>query len=324
MKPLVSVIVTSYNQSNTIRHTLDLIISQKCSFHFEIIIGDDCSSDGTRELILSVKKQYPEKIITILHDENIGVAANFAICVKSALGKYIAICAADDYWHNPLKLQLQVNFFEQNTDYGLVYSDYDKLNSKSGRLVRNYLKKTKKEIFTGEGLMSKFIYGQVPALTLTVMFRKDLFDRYIPVDDYIKCNFTLEDWPTWLIMSKYTKVGFIKESTATYRYGYASISNPQFYKKIEERFAKEHKMVKYLSEMFPEEMQYNETIYLAYINHILLNLAYKKIDFHKAKEFSIKLNELGINNIKTKLAKDRFLFYTAALIKSFKSMIYEA
>jgi glycosyltransferase involved in cell wall biosynthesis len=313
--PLISVIVTSFNQEKTIVQTLDSIICQECNFPFEIIIGDDYSTDSTRKLILYYQKRFPEKVKPLFQKSNSGVAANFVSCVRRAKGKFVAICAADDFWHNPAKLQLQVNFFETNPGYGLLYTDYDRLNIHKSKIVKSYLKTSGKTIYEGDGLINYFFRGKVPALTLTVMFRKELFDKYIPADDYIRLKFPLEDWPTWLILSKYTKIAYLPVSTATYRYGHESISNPLQYDKVENRFAREKVMYKYLCDMFPEAILYIENDYLKYANGILLNLAFKKFDYPSARKYARRLTELGSNEIKVNIAQKWIPFSLFALSK---------
>lgn len=320
---IVSVIVTAYNQADTIKQTLDSILSQKCKFPFEILIGDDCSSDGTLFICNGYHNRYPEIVRPFFHAENIGVAANFAFCVRQAKGTFIALCAADDFWHNSSKLQKQVDYLESHSGYGLVYTDYDKLNIQTLKISRNYLKTENKKIYEGSGLITAFFNGQVPALTLTVMFRKDLFDKYVPADDYIKYRFPLEDWPTWLILSKYTKIGYLPFSTGTYRFGHESISNPQFFEKLEIRFAQEQIMYKYLCNMFPEDLSYSETGYLTYMNNVLLNLAYKKYDFSGAIKYANKLKEFWSQEIKVKMTKNRFAFNIFALLKQMKQKLKE-
>lgn len=254
----------------------------------------------------------------MFHQVNFGVAANFALSTKKANGKYIALCAADDFWHNPDKLKLQVDYLESHPDYGLIYTDYDKLNIHTCRITRNYLKTSHKKIYEGAGLITAFFKGQVPSLTLTIMFRKDLFDKYVPVDDYIKHRFPLEDWPTWLILSKYTKIGYLPISTGTYRYGHESITNPLYFEKIQKRIDSEKIMYRYLCHMFPEDLYYSETGYDLYINGILLNHAYKNSDYTEAKKYSSQIKELGLENLKTKMTRNRIYFYIFAFAKKIR------
>lgn len=316
--PLISIIVTSFNQANTLGKTIESILHQKIIPTYEIIIGDDFSSDNTRIICNEYSSRYPEIIQTIYHEENIGVGANFAICVKKARGKYISVCAADDYWHYPDKLQLQFDYLERNESVGLVYTDYNRTDLLNRKTIKNFLKSTKTKIFEGSGLTKAFFEGKVPVLTLTVMFRKELFDKYVPADDYIRFRFPLEDWPTWLILSKYSSIGYIDISTGTYRYGQESISHTTRYEKIEKRFAREKPMYRYLCEMFPEDISYDERGYESYVKSVLLNLAYKKSDYSAAKKYAGQMSELGYKNLKSTCAKNWGTFKLFMLIKSMK------
>ena len=318
MHPKVSVVITSFNQADTIRQTIDSVMDQHCEFPFEIIIGDDCSTDNTSEICEEYVNRYPGIFKLFFHKENMGVGANFAFCVKQAAGEFIAVCAADDYWHNREKLKTQVRFFEDQPDYGLLYTDYNLLNLKTGKAINSFLKSTKTAIYEGHGLIGSFFAGKVPVLTLTVMFRKELFDKYIPADDFITYRFPLEDWPTWLILSKYTRIGYMDISTGTYRYGQESISHTTRYEKIKERFAREKPMYRYLCEMFPEDISYDEKGYESYVKSVLLNLAYQKSDYSAAKKYAGQMSELGYKNFKSACAKYWVTFKLFVLIKSLK------
>lgn len=311
----VSVIVTAYNQSETIEQTLDCILNQVCDFNFEIIIGDDCSTDCTKEICEKYRIEFPEVIKPLYHKVNVGVATNFVSCVQKSKGEFIAICASDDYWHNSSKLQLQVDCFLNNPDCGFIYTDYNKLNVRTGDITESFLRTTKTKIFEGENLIKTVFSGAFPALTLTVMFRKELFEKYIPVEDYIKHRFTLEDWPTWLIMTKYTRVVYLSESTATYRFGHDSLSNPSDYFKVVSRFEREKKMYKYICDLFPDDLNFDEKVYDIYIMRVLLSIAIKKNDYISAKKYASSLIRMGDRSFKARLSTFYFGFYCFITLK---------
>ncbi len=311
----ISIIVTAYNQADTLPQTLDSILAQQCSVPFEIIVGDDCSSDNTQELCERYREAYPEIIRPLHHAKNGGVATNFVLSVMEAKGKYIALCAADDYWHNPQKLQLQVDYMEENPDCGFLYTDYDKLHVGTGKITTSYLANSGTTIYEGSNLIKTVFGGKFAALTLTVMFRKELFDKHIPVSDYINMRFTLEDWPSWVIFSKYTRIAYLPISTGTYRYGHESISNPRSFEKTIDRFVREKEMYKYLCDKFPDDLVYIEKDYDLYVNGVLLSLAYKRNDAKKAKEFAIKMLELGDTSWRTRLSANWLGFWVFGLLK---------
>ena len=107
----------TYNHVKYIERAIKGVVEQKCNFNFELIIGEDCSTDGTRNVITTHFKKYPQIIKPILQKENVGSHENFISIYKKAASDYIAICEGDDYWNDPLKLQKQVDFLEANADF---------------------------------------------------------------------------------------------------------------------------------------------------------------------------------------------------------------
>lgn len=128
-KPLVSICVQTYQHKEFIKKCLDGILMQKTKFAFEILLGDDASTDGTREICLEYAQLYPDKIRLFLHnrENNIRINGyptgrfNLLYNLYSAQGKYIALCEGDDYWTDPLKLQKQVDFLEGSPDSILCF-----------------------------------------------------------------------------------------------------------------------------------------------------------------------------------------------------------
>ena len=123
--PLVSICSITYNHAPFIRQCLEGFLMQQTNFPIEIIINDDCSIDGTTEIIREYAEKYPDKIFPIFHEENLysqGIRGMFQRFVfPKARGKYIAICEGDDYWTDPLKLQKQVDFLESHPDYSMCF-----------------------------------------------------------------------------------------------------------------------------------------------------------------------------------------------------------
>ena len=119
--PLVSICTITYNHEAYIEEALDSFLMQETAFPFEMVIDDDCSPDGTANIIQKYIKKYPKIIKANLRKENVGSMQNFIANMKRAQGKYIAICEGDDYWTDPLKLQKQVDFLEGNPEYSLCF-----------------------------------------------------------------------------------------------------------------------------------------------------------------------------------------------------------
>ncbi len=124
MKPLVSVLMLTYNHEEYIVQAINGVLNQDCNFLIELIISDDNSTDQTGTLVKEfIDKGIGNKVIInyIHHSKNIGVNSNFSLAFQECRGKYIALCEGDDYWTNNNKLQLQVDFLESNLDYALCF-----------------------------------------------------------------------------------------------------------------------------------------------------------------------------------------------------------
>ena len=145
MKPLVSVRVATYNHEKYIAQCIEGILMQRTDFPFEIIIGEDCSTDRTREIVLSYQKKYPDKIQALLTEKNLGGARNSMHIQQACQGKYHAMCEGDDYWIDPLKLQKQVDFMEVHPNFSLCFHNAFVL-SESSAATRLFFESNVKEI----------------------------------------------------------------------------------------------------------------------------------------------------------------------------------
>lgn len=118
---MVSINMPAYNHEKYIRQAIESVLMQKVNFKYEIIIGEDCSPDHTREIVKEYEKKYPDIVKPIYHEKNVGVAKNGAEIREKCSGKYIACLEGDDYWTDENKLQLQFDFLENNPQYVAVY-----------------------------------------------------------------------------------------------------------------------------------------------------------------------------------------------------------
>ncbi len=132
-KPLLSICCITYNHEEFIKDTLDGFLMQKTDFSIEIIIHDDASTDNTAQIIKDYARK-DNKIVPILRSTNLKSTGEpiFPITFKKAKGKFIAMCEGDDYWIDPLKLQKQVDFLENNQDFSLCCAGFVKKNLKYG------------------------------------------------------------------------------------------------------------------------------------------------------------------------------------------------
>lgn len=134
---LVSVFMITYNHENFIRRSLESIMCQNVKFRFEVIIGEDNSTDNTRGVIKEFEARYPEIIKPIYHEKNVGGLRNaYEFCFPKLRGKYIACLEGDDYWTDPDKLQKQVDFLEANPEYSFCFHSINAVNDKDEIIER--------------------------------------------------------------------------------------------------------------------------------------------------------------------------------------------
>lgn len=177
-KPMVSVCVITYNHENYIAQCLDGILMQQTDFQFEICLGEDNSTDKTREICVSYADRYPDKIRLFLHQrENVihinGNATgrfNFMYNFEQANSKYIAVCEGDDYWTDSNKLQKQVNFLESNPTYMICGHRVDVVND-SG------IKEGEKPEPFEQQMEFKHSMNQFILPTVSMVFRKTIIDE---------------------------------------------------------------------------------------------------------------------------------------------------
>lgn len=120
---MISILVLTYNHEKYIAQTLDSILEQETQYDYEIVIGEDKSTDGTLDICEAYAEKYPDKIILLKRPNNLGEIKNFASTFEACTNKYIAYCEGDDFWLDKNKLQAQVDFLEKNPDYVIHFTE---------------------------------------------------------------------------------------------------------------------------------------------------------------------------------------------------------
>jgi len=205
--PIVSICCTTYNHGPYIAEAIESFLMQETDFVFEILIRDDCSTDHTSTLVKEYTDKYPTLIKPIFEKENTyskGVKPMLQL-YKVARAKYIALCEGDDYWTDPLKLQKQVDFLEQNDDYVITYTSVEAFDENG--LVNNYTGGVTRDVENIE------LQKTIPINTLTTCFRNVI--KEVPKEfDCTKYG----DLFTWSILGTYGKGKYLADiKPARYR-----------------------------------------------------------------------------------------------------------
>jgi glycosyltransferase involved in cell wall biosynthesis len=289
--PLVSIVVLTYNQQETIRLTLDSLIKQDCNFPFEIIVGEDASPDSTRKIVLDYAERYPEVVRVMEKSTNKGILKNYKDTLAECRGKYIAQCSGDDSWHNPKKLQKQVDFLEQNPDYGFVHSDVDILMDTESRTIKNFNNQA------GIPIPSEHLYQELLAEIRTVyspsvMFRKELL-QYVDFEEFLREGYKMEDLPMILEFSAHTKFHYIPESLATYRVSEVSLCRPETSDKKKAFLDSIHKVqLHYYHKYYQQKFDVNQIHYAHKSRYMQMYLELEQ--YKQAYELSKELAALPV------------------------------
>ncbi|MGD8777575.1 MAG: glycosyltransferase [Ignavibacteria bacterium] len=164
--PLVSINCITYNHEKFISNAIEGFLLQKTNFPFEVLMGEDCSSDNTLNIIKAYQEKYPDVIKIITSENNVGTFENGKRLIEASRGEYISFCEGDDYWIDPLKLQKQVDFLEKNSQYVLCYHNASIVDENDVIISKSKLRDDFKSDYSQEEL----IQGKM-VLTLTLLAR---------------------------------------------------------------------------------------------------------------------------------------------------------
>jgi glycosyltransferase involved in cell wall biosynthesis len=184
---LVSISCATYNHEKYISKAVDGFLKQETDFPFEIIIGEDKSTDETLKILKKYQEKYPNIVKLIQWPENVGAKKNWATILQTCTGKYIANCEGDDYWTDPNKLQLQVDAMEQLPSCNISFHPAQQFNEDTNMFQDISVHSDSNKLFS----CSEIILGDgnfCPSSSL--VFKKQLLDNFpdwfhtAPVGDY--------------------------------------------------------------------------------------------------------------------------------------------
>jgi len=202
--PIVSICCITYNHEKFIREAIEGFLMQETTFPVEIIIHDDASTDGTRDIIREYETKHPQLFRLILQKENQhskGKKITPSV-LAVAHGEFIAMCEGDDFWFDPNKLQKQVEFLEENQSYSLCGHNSSIM---SGGQVE-------KGVLPARSLTTLEMLGANPFRTATVMLR-----NVFSINQGAFARFIFCDWPIVLMASKYGDAFFMSDCMSCYR-----------------------------------------------------------------------------------------------------------
>ena len=211
--PMVSVVVTAYNHADYIAQCLEGILMQQVGFEYELLIGEDESNDGTREICQDFAERYPERIRLFLRRREDVIYINgkptgrynFVETLNAARGKYVALCDGDDYWTDDRKLQKQVDFMEQQPDYAICHHGGQMYFERDQQFIP--LPDKPKQAGIERLVQDNFI------ITCSCLFRNHLFERF---PDWIY-QAPVADYCLHILNARHGQIGYLPDDMCVYR-----------------------------------------------------------------------------------------------------------
>lgn len=202
----ISVLMLTYNQERYIDEAVRSVMLQQTNFPFELIIGNDASSDATGDRCRVWQERYPQQIVLLDRKENLGLQQNFIQTYAHCSGQYIAICEGDDFWSNKHKLQRQVDFLDTHPDYSTCFHRVVNYFEDNGtKSLSNGGQKAETDIV--DLARSNYISN------VSAVFRRNLFG---PLPEWF-AKVSTYDYAIHLLNAQYGKIHYMKKPMAVYR-----------------------------------------------------------------------------------------------------------
>ena len=221
-EPLVSVCMTAYNHAPYIGRAIEGVLSQRTTFAVELVLSDDCSTDGTGAICRDYAARYPDRIRLLTGDVNVGMRANYRRTIEACRGRYVAMCDGDDWWCDPEKLERQVAMLEADPSLGLCYTRSLRLFEGTGR-----------ELHYPEVMLTDFdrLLFNNTVENCTAVARRDLILRYYAeVRPEEHPEWLTDDAPMWLWFAAESRIAWLDAKTAVHRMLPESVSQSRAYR----------------------------------------------------------------------------------------------
>lgn len=217
--PLLSVCLVTYNHEELIGKALEGAVRQQTSFPFEIVIGEDCSTDGTRAICEIYAQQYPDIVRLLPSQKNMGLNANMLRTFRQCRGQYIAYLEGDDHWVTTDKLQKQVDVLETQPDVVLVHTNCHVWQVKTDyywkRIIDFEGECIREKQYGIDSVIAEYKGPFRPIKTSTCVYRKSVMEQILLEDEYAYANkeFPTQDFQLFQDMSFRGKFAFVDEVT---------------------------------------------------------------------------------------------------------------
>ena len=171
--PLISIVVTVYNHERYVERCLRGIAMQKCEYPYEVLVGEDCSPDGSRDVLKRLERELPDNFRFFYREHNMGDGGdgNSSDLLSRCRGKYLAIGEGDDFWTYEGKLQEQASFLERHPDYSACFHRCTVVGENSEPNGETY-----PDCLVDEYSFDEYFLCTMPGQTATFMARREAYE----------------------------------------------------------------------------------------------------------------------------------------------------
>lgn len=258
---MIAVCIVTYNHGSYIAQAIESVQQQVCHEPFRMYIGDDASSDSTQEICQRIAAQ-DERIVYVRRDKNLGLTNNTIQLYRQIMTdgcEYIAMLDGDDFWTDPNKLQLQINYLSTHPTVGFVHT--------------NGQTSTHSNKWTFGQRQGVYGLDSIGFANCTVMFRTNLLSESI-LKAIEEQHFLWLDYPLYGVFYQQTEWAYLPQKTATWR-EHVSVSQPRKAQDILRLREERCRMWQWLDKQFPGKVGYSERKVKNFLYEQRLNLIYQ-------------------------------------------------
>ncbi|MBM4030104.1 MAG: glycosyltransferase [Planctomycetes bacterium] len=204
----VSTLLLTYNHERFIGAAIEGVLRQRTDFPCELVIADDCSTDGTRAVIRRYWEQHPDRIRVLLNRRNIGAARTLVRAYQACRGQYLAMVEGDDYWTAPDKLQRQADLLDAHPEYAMCFHSVWMVWEDGRQEPLLYRPERIQDRYTLHDLADRNFIG-----TCSALYRRGIFGAWPPWFFVMPVG----DWCQHVLHAQHGHIGYIDEPMGVYR-----------------------------------------------------------------------------------------------------------
>jgi len=294
----LSILLITFNNEKYIEETLLSIIKQKVDFNYEIVVGEDCSTDNTLKILNQFDNKFPNLFKIKKNESQLGILRNFKATLDRCEGQYIFNLAGDDLLNNDYAFQKMVRTLKSNKNLGFVDTGFDKIYKEDSRL--NHFSNRKIIEAPQDYYKKQLLLGRLTPIG--VCFNKKHLYEFVDFDTYLNMNITIDDYPILVDLVMNTSFTTINESLHIYRVHNQSYSHT---KSFENHYFLKNQM-KNLFGYFASKYKYDKNLINTFNNNY-----YKELLFLCGYFEEKEIGKETYNMINSKSIKDHIHYFAS-------------